>query len=305
MGVLEYFAEEGVKLKTNFWQIIASFIITISVYSCISYGFYLVWPFLLSLSDNLFYLRYIGPQVWKLSCVISIQLFLVWVYKTQPKFIEKYRYVEKWPWEEDRKAWNILLKKTLWNYFINQLIISPVMFYAFSFVGKPLRSDIQSWPGIWEIITQVIIFDFINDFLLWATHVLFHWRPLYWIHKVHHEYNDVVSISGEYFHPIEFLVNSMAIVAGPKIYGLHAHMISYFIWQMTRVYDNIVQNHSGYMLPWRPLGICPFQNGNSYHYWHHDRNIGNFSFNYNFWDRMFGFDAKFQEARKAGKVKVM
>jgi sterol desaturase/sphingolipid hydroxylase (fatty acid hydroxylase superfamily) len=219
--------------------------------------------------------------------------------------MEKYRYVEKWPWEVDAEAWRIFRNRTFMNYFINQIVISPIMFYCFSFIGEPLRVDLKSWPSVIEILVQVIIFDFINDFILWSTHVLLHHPKLYWIHKPHHEYTDVVSISGEFFHPIEFLVNSIATVVGPKLWGSNAHIIAYFMWQFTRVYDNIVQNHSGYMLPWRPLGICPFQNGNSYHYWHHDRNIGNFSFNYNFYDRIFGFDSKYQEAKKQGKIKYM
>jgi len=307
MGLISYVTEECDKIRTNFFQILLSGVITLLVYSAISHFFFFLWPTILSFNfgENLWYFRYLGPQCWKFTCFISLQLFCMFCYKIQPAFIEKYRYVEKWPWEEDQKAWRVFLNKTLWNYVLNQLILSPIMFYFFMKVGDPLRADMTTWPSIWEIIYQVIVFDFINDFFLWATHVMLHWKKLYFIHKLHHEYKDVVSISGEYFHPIEFLINSMAIVSGPKLFGTRAHMISYFMWQMTRVWDNIVQNHSGYMFPWRPLGICPFQNGNSFHYWHHDRNVGNFSFNYNFWDRMFGFDSKFQEARKAGKIKVL
>jgi sterol desaturase/sphingolipid hydroxylase (fatty acid hydroxylase superfamily) len=304
MEVMEYINEECGKLKTNFKGITLSFILTLSFYTTLSGIMQAIWPYLLSLSDNYFYLRYFGPQCWKLTVICTIQLFLLFVYKFQPSAIEQYRYVEKWPWEEDKEKWRILRNKTFWNYFINQLVVSPIMFYCFSFIGTPLRVDLDSFPGIFEIVTQVIIFDFINDFVLWSTHVMLHWKSLYWIHKIHHEYTDVVSISGEYFHPIEFVINSIATVTGPKIWGSNAHIVSYFMWQMTRVYDNIIQNHSGYMFPWRPLGICPFQNGNSYHYWHHDRNVGNYSFNYNFWDRIFGYDRKFQEAKKAGKVKV-
>jgi 4-alpha-methyl-delta7-sterol-4alpha-methyl oxidase len=308
MELISYISEECTKIKTNFFPTVLSGVITLLVYSTISQIFYLLWPYILSsfnFGENLWYFRYLGPQIWKLTVVITLQLFCLYCYKVQPAIIEKYRYVEKWPWEEDRAAWMKFLKKSLLNYVLNQLVVSPIMFYYFMKLGKPLRADMTSWPTIWEILYHVIVFDFINDFLLWATHVMLHWRKIYFIHKIHHEYKDVVSISGEYFHPIEFLINSFAIIAGPKLFGARSHMISYFMWQMTRIWDNIIQNHSGYMFPWRPLGICPFQNGNSFHYWHHDRNIGNYSFNYNFWDRIFGFDSKFQQAVKAGKIKVM
>jgi sterol desaturase/sphingolipid hydroxylase (fatty acid hydroxylase superfamily) len=305
MGFVSYVEEESIKLQKNWKQILLSLGITLIVYQLISAFFQSIWPLLLTFHENMFYIRYFGPQVWKLSVMTTIHLFFYYVYTCKPKFMEKFRYVEKWPWEVDAEAWRIFRNRTFWNYFINQIVISPFMFYAFSFIGEPLRVDIKSWPSVIEILVQVIIFDFINDFILWFTHVIINHPKLYWIHKPHHEYTDVVSISGEFFHPIEFLINSIATVTGPKLWGSNAHIISYFMWQFTRVYDNIVQNHSGYMLPWRPLGICPFQNGNSFHYWHHDRNIGNFSFNYNFYDRIFGFDSKFQEAKKQGKIKFM
>lgn len=305
MGFFSYVSEEVYKFVSNFKQLVISFLISVCVYGSISYVTYISWDWLMGLHEDKFYFRYFFPQFWHLLWMAVIHLFLCVVYEIKHPLFERYRYVDSWPWEKNPVEWKKLYNRTFWNYVINQCIILPIHAFIFSYVGEPYNLSKEQFPGFFEMFWQVIFFDFCNDVFLFVEHVILHSPSIYqYIHKVHHEYIDVVGISGEYFHPIEFFLASTGTILGPKLLGAQTHMFSYNMWQFTRVYDNIVQNHSGYNFPWRPLGICPFQNGPSYHYYHHDRNVGTFSFNYNFLDRMFGWDTEFRQAVKRGEVKI-
>jgi sterol desaturase/sphingolipid hydroxylase (fatty acid hydroxylase superfamily) len=295
--------EELSKIKRNFVGIIISFILTIIIYGGMLEIGKFIWPFLLAHTTP-FLFAYLGPQIWHFLLLVVFHTFLLVLYRIKHPFFEKYRYLESWPWEEDPKAWAILANKTFWNYIINQCFVAPAFGYCFSLIGEGYRKDIETFPTLYEMLGQIIIFDVINDFLLWLEHVILHIGPLYRsIHKVHHEYNNVVGISGEYFHPLEFVFFSIVLNSGPKMWGSRTHLFTFFMWQTTRIYDNIIQNHSGFMFPWRPLGMMPFQNGHAYHYYHHSENVGNYAFNYNIFDHIFGWDKHFRKAKKEGRYK--
>ena len=298
-----YFLEEFSKIIKNYPRIIISFLLTLLIYGSMLQAVKMIWPFLQSISTP-FLFAYLGPQIWHFILLVVFHSFLIVVYKIKLPFFEKYRYLESWPWEEDPYAWAELAKRTFWNYIINQCFVAPTIGYCFSLIGEAYRKDLDSFPSLFELMWQIILFDFINDFLLFIEHVILHTGPMYkYIHKVHHEYTNVVGISGEYFHPLEFILFSIVLNSGPKMFGARVHIFTYFMWQTTRIYDNIIQNHSGYMFPWRPLGMMPFQNGEAYHFYHHSENKGTYSFNYNFFDHIFGYDKSFRKAKNECRYK--
>ncbi len=100
------------------------------------------------------------------------------------------------------------------------------------------------------------------------------------------------------------------MLLGPKI--VTTHMITFNLWQMTRMYDNIVHCHSGYYFPWRLLGFRVFQNANGYHYYHNKiSNIttsgikkDNLSCNYNFFVE-YSDGLQFLRTFREGKLKEM
>lgn len=313
MGLFTYLSEEIYKTVNNCKQIFISFFITFLLYSFFSSLAYQNWNYLLNLHSDDFYFRYLGPQVCHLLYMFSIHLMLCFIYEYKFEVFEQYKHVSAFPWEKDPVGWNRLYNRTFGNYIVNQCLVLPIHGFIFMKFGESYLITKEEFPGFCEMFWQILFFHFCNDLFLFVEHVIMHTNFFYnFIHKFHHEHSNVVGISSDYFHPIEFFLILTAAVIGPNLFnclfGYKVHIFTFVAWQMINIYDNVVQNYSGYNFPWRPNGILPFQNGPGYHYYHQGSSIdrGCYSFSYNFFDRIFGWDQEFnREMREArsGKVK--
>lgn len=156
----------------------------------------------------------------------------------------------------------------------------------------------------WAMMLAITVIQaLVNDFLLYAVHLLFHKVPTLWeFHKVHHSSEVLTPISAYRMHPVEVVLtmNATALGAGlafgifdywsnaaPPVYALFGVSIVQFIFYVFAF--NLRHSHVplGYG-PWLSrLFVSPWM-----HQVHHSREARhidkNMGFVFAFWDWMFG-----------------
>ena len=85
---------------------------------------------------------------YSVTMVIVVNGFLAICYSLKHPWIERYKCIDgPWPWDEDKEEWAKLLKKSLWIYTLNALVISPLTFTIHHATGDPVFFD-KSMEGI-------------------------------------------------------------------------------------------------------------------------------------------------------------
>jgi sterol desaturase/sphingolipid hydroxylase (fatty acid hydroxylase superfamily) len=94
-------------------------------------------------------------------------------------------------------------KRTIKYVLINHLLVNPgYMCLGFYLAGPRMR--FEGFPTHGEIIKFFIVALVADDFIFMILHRIFHEVPfLYKFHKVHHEYESVISPMALYAHPVE------------------------------------------------------------------------------------------------------
>ena len=78
---------------------------------------------------------------------------------------------------------------------------------------------------VFMMVAEDITFHFLHRFS--------HWKVIYpYFHKYHHTYKTSVSIVGELFHPVDYIVGVLIPGSvGPNILGKeNLHLATYFFW---------------------------------------------------------------------------
>ena len=128
------------------------------------------------------------------------------------------------------------------------------------------------------------------DLLIYFQHRLFHWSPALWrLHAVHHTDLDLDASSGVRFHPGEILLSAVIKMAGVALLGAHFLAVVAFeiILNATSLFNhaNIRLGPLDALL--RLVVVTP-----DMHRVHHspsrEETDSNFSFNFPWWDRLFG-----------------
>jgi len=261
----------------------------------------LIWEPLLNLIGP-FHAGYtILPVVHSLSILIG-NIIYEGIYILDLRCLDQYKInPQPWPWKNDKKNWKALSKRCIKSLLINHLICSPllmVVIAASRYVtdyGLRLRTDVESLPSVIEFISQFFFCLLAEDMFAYWTHRLLHSRPLYWIHKQHHEFEITVGFAAEYAHPIEFMFsNTLTTVSGGLILNNRMHAYTFYVWLFWRLMDT-TELHSGYELPWSMFRVLPFATPTSHHDYHHSHNIGTFGSYFCFWDTIWGTNGHYYE----------
>ncbi len=228
------------------------------------------------------------------------------IYKLKSPFFERYKTtLNKWPWEEDYSQWEALLKKTLKLLIFNHFLILPMVLLMFYIKDVcPMRTDYESLPDYIEVTLHILFFILCEDFGFYFSHRLLHHKYLYsHIHKVHHTYRQVVSISSEYAHPIEFIVSNLFTTSlGSIILGKNTHLYTYLLWIIIRVGESC-DGHCGYEFSWSPYRLLFLSAGEDFHNYHHLFFKDNYGSFFTFWDRVMGtVNERYKEYVNSSKI---
>ena len=105
---------------------------------------------------------------------------------------------------------------------------------------------------------------------------------------IHHKYQNTISVSAEFTHPVEFLIGNLFPSAiGPLILGSRVHIGTYALWLVLRIWKT-TEAHSGYDFPITPFGCLPFTGSSRFHNYHHLHFKGNYGSFFIFWDYLCG-----------------
>ena len=156
----------------------------------------------------------------------------------------------------------------------------------------PWSFDPSQIPSPITTLKQIIFLMITEDLHFYITHRICHTKhkyfPIYqWVHSWHHDYSMTVSISNQYFHPVEFILVALnGFLLGMYILGARVHFFTFVIWGLVRIMG-AHDVHSGYEFPWNPLHLIPFTASPTYHDYHHSKNTGNFGSLFTVWDSLF------------------
>lgn len=185
------------------------------------------------------------------------------------------------------------LKRLAVDQAMGHFLVGPIKAYIFStlLLDYGLQDlDTHKLPTLKETILTLLLFNVINDVLLYIFHRMLHSKLLYKpLHKKHHEFSGSVGYAAEYSTPVEQVVaNQLPAFAGlfvnVTVWQTKCHFLLFWIWIALRLHETYT-SHSGYTASQARRGTNPITS--SPHYWtracqiahhdyHHTHNVGNF-----------------------------
>jgi len=97
---------------------------------------------------------------------------------------------------------------------------------------------------LWSLTYKMAGVVFIEEFLFYHLHRLFHHRKMYKFHKMHHSIHAPIAVSTIYCHPLEnIFVNIGPLLVGPYIMGLSWYWTQ---WWLPIATINAMFGHTGY-----------------------------------------------------------
>jgi sterol desaturase/sphingolipid hydroxylase (fatty acid hydroxylase superfamily) len=125
--------------------------------------------------------------------------------------LDRFRLLQKYKINANKKPEGALTRKAFSLYLFDSFVLLPLL-AGFVFAPLMLYRGLESHsPGIFLFIFQTTLSLFITDAVFYCSHRLLHHKTLYQtIHKHHHEFTTTSSISSEYSHPIESLINAIS-----------------------------------------------------------------------------------------------
>jgi len=186
------------------------------------------------------------------------------------------------------KRWTSNLLIVLLSTVIARL--SPILPYTAALLAEQNELGLFrmiGFTGVFAILVSIII----QDFIIYAQHVLFHYSRFFWrFHKMHHADLDIDVTTGLRFHPLEFIFSFMIKILIVFFFGLP--VISVVIFEIILNATSLF-NHSNAKIPikfdryLRLFIVTP-----DMHRVHHSINPKetnrNFGFSVPWWDRLFG-----------------
>ena len=297
--ILDY---EKIRYKTKGYGLIVASFFVIMWFFYLPKLFSFIWPY--KINDEGKFTFFSGLIIHEFVFIFVNIAFWV-IYKVEWNFFERYKtHDHPWPWKSNPEKWNEQIKRTFLFLFFNHVFIMPLLLFPGYYLNTTtFNLAYDSLPSSFEIIVQTVFFMLTEDFTFYCAHRFLHNEKIYpYIHKIHHEYTNVVSISSEFCHPLEFIFsNALPTNLGPLLLGKRCHFITFVMWIIMRIGETS-DGHCGYEFSWSPYRLLPFSGSSEYHNFHHLNTKGNFSSFFTFWDRILNTVnpsyAKFSEKKK-------
>ena len=151
------------------------------------------------------------------------------------------------------RAWKMM--------FLNLFTTHAIFVGLFFSYLMPLRGCNMNaaLPPITIMIRDLIISAISVEILFYYIHAFLHTKFLYrYVHYVHHEFKVTSAVSFIHAHPVESVLNDIAVFSGPLLCGAHASTLS--IWVILSISSSMTV-HSGWKIPGMQSPLV--------HDWHH------------------------------------
>lgn len=162
----------------------------------------------------------------------------------------------------DWKMWVMSMHWVICN-FLSTAFMFPLLVSIFGFSGVCNVVSPFAWPAWYVVILQLGACTVLADVWFFITHRLNHSRFLYpYIHKQHHMLRATVAVGGVACHPVEnWMVNFPTLFFSANV--VCASLPVWTLWSCF-VTMNACLSHSGYVIPYFPMGADP----HDYHHWY-------------------------------------
>jgi 4-alpha-methyl-delta7-sterol-4alpha-methyl oxidase len=196
-----------------------------------------------------------------------------------PPALRRYRIQSRKPRRQD------LVGPSIKSWLVNNLVMLVLVIVSWP-VLRLTGIHAGALPPWYVIAAQVVFFIFLDDFLFYWAHRGLHTQWLYKrIHGWHHTILTPWAITGNYMHPVEFVIIGSLALVGPVLLGVH--VVTLWVWLIFRQWE-AAEGHCGYDFPWSPTHLLPFSDGAVHHDVHHARVRGNYAGFLAYADGLFG-----------------
>lgn len=192
------------------------------------------------------------------------------------------------------------IKRLVLSHFLLVLPMIMLSHPIFDHMGSDYT--VQTIPSLQTLLSQIILFFLIEDFVFYWGHRALHTPWLYkHVHSIHHEHAAPFGIAAEYAHPLEIMFLGLATLVGPMLIG--PHLLTLYTYLALRCIQT-VECHSGYDFPWSLNRWFPLYGGADFHDHHHRIHSGNYSSTFIWVDRLHGTDTAYQHWKRKQRVKT-
>jgi len=142
--------------------------------------------------------------------------------------------------------------------------------------------------GIFYFIFSVIAMIVLHDAYFYWTHRLLHWKPLYKIHKIHHDSVVTTAFTSFNFHPIEAVVQFSILPILMFLFPVHWLSITLFLFYMVIFNLSVHNSYEFYPKGMVRNKVFGQLSTPTHHSLHHKRVNCNYGLYFTYWDRLFG-----------------
>jgi methylsterol monooxygenase len=222
--------------------------------------------------------NYVGHNDFTLSVVIpiiamnavqySLGAFYLLIDVLKLECLAKYKHQPR-PKKHDKKfhGWNVV--KCMLTVVFNTTVLDFAIYY---FILFPIQQRLgisgnNAVPNLITLVVQYQLYLWASDIINYGLHRAMHTKPLYWIHKMHHEWTAPISFTTFYGNPLEHFIFKV-FMRYLIIFSLGMHpFVAIVILILSTA--STMHDHSGYSLPY----ISP---SGRFHDVHHEKSTVNF-----------------------------
>lgn len=253
------------------------------------------WWMVEGLASDPGYMSFFSIYLWTTFLMFALNGFFGVLYWLNHPAIEKYKDNDvPWPWETE-DDWKPKIWKAIWVNIFNHCILTGIL----SFGGVYMESlsyvvTIEDLPSFPVFVCQVIFLMLVEDCVFFWCHRALHQPWIYpYIHKMHHEFYNCITLTSEYAHPVEyFFANSFPSFVGSNLLFGKCHLLAMLVYLTLKMFETN-EAHCGYDFPYSFTKHFPFSCTPHYHNHHHMFNIGNYGSFFMVWDSICGTNTHF------------
>lgn len=211
---------------------------------------------------------------------LAYLIFYKWAYKKFAKYC-LYKIV---PSKRD-------VRREIFYSFLTTLFSLPitlVAIYAYLHGATQIYLNVSDYGWLWYFISFVLCLLLHDAYFYWTHRWMHHPKLFASFHRIHHISKKPTPFAVYAFHPLEAMVQSLFF--GIIGFIMPVHVSLFVIFGVFSIVLNIYSHLGFNFLSEEKINSYPFKilshPGN--HSWHHQHINGNYTFYFQFWDRVMG-----------------